>query len=538
MYRKNIHSKKIVITVVVLFSFLNFFLTPSLFAAGKPMSATELLVKGRKNFDKKNYERAIEFLQRFVDENPYEIEMRDALFLLGRSYQEKENYLEALSYYNRLVSRFPHSQYRKKIYYYIGSSYFSLKIFTRTKKNLDKFIRENTRIELLPNEIAMSHILLARVAKKENHFLAALDEYELAYRIIKNYDTNLKKDKILMQEIFFQMGFIYARYTDKKILAYNFFHSAMEYGLKKDDELKFLLRDVSLFHIGEKQGLRDISISDIQVDGDDIWIATWNGGVYRYTRSLDKVERIRIPSWQTRSIFIEQDSVFVTTFDGIFVYNKKNNKIRRLSKDNSFFSLAQKIVKDDRYIYFSTLSEGVIRYDYIRDEIKVLDENSFVGTRQVYSIDANHKYLVFGTLNNGVVLLDKEKNEVHNISSQNFSEVKGNNIKAVLIDGRFLWIAEHLSGLYKYDIVQKKIVLHDSRFHFPGTLLKREKQIWVGLSGEGIAVLDEENNKELFNITALDGLTSNEVHILRVQDDHVWIGYLDFGIDVLYYPLE
>lgn len=537
MYRIIKLQMRIFLLIIVL---VGVFLQPLFYEkiyGQKKISAEKLLQDGRQNFEKKKYTKSIELLKKFATEFPYELEIRDGLFLLARAYQEQGEYLEALSYYNRLVSRFPHSQYRRVVDYYMGTSYYSLKIFTRAQKSLQKFISLHAQANFFPNELAMSHIFLGRIAQLENHWLTVLDEYEQALRIINHHENNLKDDKILMQELLFQMGYIHARYTHKKILAYNFFQQAIHYGAKESDELKFLLRDVTLSHIGHKQGMKDISIADIQVDGDDIWIATWNGGVYRYMRSLEKMETIPLPSPQTRSIFIERDFVFIASYDGIFIYNKKNSKITRLSKDDSFFSLAQKVVKDDRYIYFSTLTRGVVQYDYIRNEVSVLNENSFVGTRQVYAIDANHNYLVFGTLNNGAILFDKAKKETHYISSKNFSALKGNNIKALLIDGRFLWIAEHLSGVYKYDIIEKKIVLHEKRFHFPSSLLKREKELWVGLSGQGIAVFNEES-KKFFFINALDGLTSNEIHILRSEGDYVWIGYLDYGIDILYYPLQ
>lgn len=536
MYRIiKLQIRVLLLAVVLIGPFFFLFFNDTIYGQ-KKISAEKLLQDGRQSFEKKKYTKSIELLKRFTTEYPYEIEIRDGLFLLARAYQEQGEYLEALSYYNRLVSRFPHSQYRRVVDYYMGTSYYSLKIYTRAQKSLHKFIALHAQADTFSNELAMSHVFLGRIAQLENHWLTVLDEYEQALRIINNYPNDLKNDKILMQELLFQMGYIHARYTQKKILAYNFFQQAIHYGAKESDELKFLLRDVTISHIGHKHGIKDISIADIQVDGDDIWIATWNGGVYRYMRSLEKMETIPLPSPQTRSIFIERDFVFIASYDGIFIYNKKNSKITRLSKDDSFFSLAQKVVKDDRYIYFSTLTRGVVQYDYIRNEVSVLNENSFVGTRQVYAIDANHNYLVFGTLNNGAVLFDKAQKETHYINSKNFSAIKGNNIKALLVDGRFLWIAEHLSGVYKYDIVEKKIVLHEQRFHFPSSLLKREKELWVGLSGQGIAVFNEES-KKFFFINALDGLTSNEIHILRSEGDYVWIGYLDYGIDILYSPL-
>lgn len=502
----------------------------------KNLSPTELFLRGKKQFEKKDYLATIATLEKFTQENPYEIEMRDALFLLGRSYQEEGEHLDAIACFNRLLSRFPHSPYRKQNFFYMGSSYYALKIFARARQNLQSFIEENKRPELAADELARSYIYLARMFQEERRYNNALSEYEKAYRLMQSYHPPVTEDKIFMQDILFQMGSLYARYTGNKILAYRFLQMALSQGLPKSDKLDFLLRDLTLFHIDQKEGLRDISIADIQIDGDDIWIATWNGGVYRYVRSLEQMQHIPIPSPQARSVFIEQNSIFVATFDGIYIYDKKSNRIHRLNKDNSYFSLAQKIIKDDRYIYISTLSSGVIRYDYIRDETKVLDENSYIGSRQIYSMDADHKYLVFGTLANGVVLLDKEKNETHYINSSRFAQMRGRNIKAVLIDGRYLWFAEHLSGIYKYDIVQKKIVLHDNRFHFPSSLLKREKEIWVGLSGEGIAVYSQDS-KKVTVINAIDGLYSNEVHILRGEDDYVWIGYLDSGIDVLYSPI-
>ena len=351
----------------------------------------------------------------------------------------------------------------------------------------------------------------------------------------KKFQENRKIKEIneLLENAYYELGVIYAKhFRDKKIA----FYYLKKYIKSKEDipkSLKFILRSLSIFHLGMTDGLPDKAISDIKVDGDDVWVSTWGHGLVRFSRSSEKFVPIRLPSSQVRDLYIDFDKIYICTFDGIFIYNKRSDKVSQIKGENKIFTLAQKVIKDDRFIYFTTLSSGVIRYDSIKNKVAILGKSSFISSNRIYSIASDHRYLIFGTIDAGLVIYNKKEKKATYLTDRH---LEGDNIKSVLIDGRFLWIGVHKYGIFKYDLEKKKIYKMNWNIVYPSVVKKREHEIWIGSSGDGVRVYDQRNDR-LEKLRAIEGLSSNDVHLIEIENDYIWIGYLDSGIDLLYRPL-
>jgi ligand-binding sensor domain-containing protein len=340
--------------------------------------------------------------------------------------------------------------------------------------------------------------------------------------------------KDLKREIYYTMGIIYSEKSFNQELAHTFLTQAIELGQPLTPSLIFLLRRLTILHIGKENGLPDNSISDIVVDGDDVWISTWGGGLVRFARSAGIYSQIPLPTSQLRNLYVDFENVYISSFDGIFIFDKKSSRSFRLSRDEKVFNLAQKVVKDDRSIYFSTLSDGVVQYDIIKKSLVTLDEASFLGSRVVYSMDANHEYIAFGTVDRGAVIKDKKTGQIHYVNTEN-NKLHGDNVKSVLIDGRYVWIGVHKYGVYRYDIKTKLCKFFDWGLPYPSSFSLRGRKLWIGTSGNGIRIFDREKNS-IEKLTVIEGLSSNEVHMIKIEGNYIWIGYLDSGIDILYKP--
>ncbi|MCS6972342.1 MAG: hypothetical protein NZL89_04885, partial [Leptospiraceae bacterium] len=198
--------------------------------------------------------------------------------------------------------------------------------------------------------------------------------------------------------------------------------------------------------------------------------------------------------------------------------------------------LAQKIIKDDRYIYCSTLSRGLVRYDTIKKTTVILGKDSWVKSEQVYALDADVDYIAVGTIDQGALIHHKASGETIQITAGE-GGLQSENVKAVLLDGRFVHIAAHNDGVYTYDLQQRKLRKIETATPFPSALAKRDHEIFIGTSGQGIWVLDRNTGK-VERLSSLEGLSSNDVHTIRIEGDFLWIGYLEQGIDVLYRPAK
>ncbi|HMV35810.1 MAG TPA: hypothetical protein PKD60_07960, partial [Turneriella sp.] len=219
---------------------------------------------------------------------------------------------------------------------------------------------------------------------------------------------------------------------------------------------------------------------------------------------------------------------------GIFRISKKTGTTESINDAKGTLRLGQKIIKDDRFIYCSTLSRGLIQYDSIKRGVITLGKDSWVKSDQVYAIDADLEYVAVGTLDQGALIHHKASGETIQITKGE-NDLRSENVKAVLLDGRYVYIAAHNDGVYAYDLQQKKLRRLEAEIPFPSALARRENEIFIGTSGQGVRVLDR-NTGRLERITAVEGLSSNEVQILRVEGEFLWIGYLEHGIDVLYRP--
>jgi len=488
-------------------------------------------------FDKKKYQKAQEQLIAFINEEPFEYEVRDALFYLGEIKRINKEYYDAISYYNKLEKRYPHSRFRTEVLFSQGYCYYYMNLRQKSLIYFKDYLSSIPDSAIDSDQYIDTNMMIADIYRENHRINDALKSYQDSLLII-NRKLELKKNIEIYKEkkkiITYQLGMIYASQEDKSETAYDFLMESIALGYPYSDTLKFLLRSLSMHHIGLENGLPDLAISDIQVDGDDVWIATWGGGLVRYSRSSNIFAKINVPSDQLRNIYVDFDTVYISSYDGIFVYDKKSSKIFRLTSKEKMITLAQKVFKDDRSIYFSTLMDGVVRYDTIKKDVELLDENSYVQSRTIYSIEGDHRYIVFGTVENGVIIRDKEKQTTEYLNVEN-GKIAGNNIKSLLIDGRFLWIGIHKVGVYRYDLSSKKIKFFELDVSYPSSMAIRGKEVWIGTSGNGIRIINRETNK-VTRLDVLNGLKSNEIHHIKMEENHVWIGYLDNGVDVIYRP--
>jgi len=497
--------------------------------------------QGYKLYQKEKYAEAEILFTEFIDERPFEYEIRDALFYLGEIKRKTGDYLNAISFYNILTERYPHSRHRVRIDFLYGECYYYLKVSTKSITHLNSYLEMLHEPTSDPLGYIYARYYLGEIHKHDRHWQDSADNYHKALVILNPSLTNKKTPretlnelKNLKKEIYYNLGMLYADKLRNNELAHYYLTSSIELGKPKTPTLQFLIRSLTISRFDMEHGLPDDAISDIIVDGDDIWISTWGGGVVRFSRSSGTYTKIPLPSSQIRNLYVDFESVYISSYDGIFIFDKKRSRTIPLAKDEKIFTLAQKVIKDDRTIYFSTLSSGVIKYDIVRKTVEVLDESSFIKSRQTYAIFANHEYVGFGTIDNGAIIVDKKTEQVHYINKEN-GMLADNNVKALLIDGRYAWIGVHKIGIYRYDLIQKKIKFFDWGLPYPSSIALRGKKIWIGTSGNGIRIFDRETGK-LEKLTVLEGLSSNEVHILKIEDNYIWIGYLDNGIDVFYRP--
>jgi ligand-binding sensor domain-containing protein len=456
--------------------------------------------------------------------------VRKAWYYLAVSSADLGHYHEAIARANITLDRYPGHQDRLELKVLTGECLYRVNAHARAEKILadaarsvkDGYLRfriDRTRgmIAYEGRQFATATTLLkAAIRLHEKKPVAAAD----AFLVYKTLGKIYAEDQLQIEAA--------AQNLQNAIALGDQLQSSEVKGLRA------LLRKISLTRIDKLNGLPDNSIADIRVDGDDIYVATWGAGMVRYLRSQDKLEKISLPSPQLRGLYVDFDDIYVTSYDGVYRIAKKTGKVSALSDEAGELKLGQKTIKDDRYIYFSTLNRGLIQYDTIKKKIVTLGKNSWVGSNQVYAIDADFDYVAVGTLDQGAAIHNKKTGETIRIMTGE-GGLRSENVKAVLLDGRYVYVGAHNDGVYVFDMQQKRLTRLNAELPFPSAFARRENEIYIGTSGQGIRILDR-NTMSMEKLSAVEGLSSNEVQILRIEGDFLWVGYLENGIDVVYRP--
>jgi len=204
----------------------------------------------------------------------------------------------------------------------------------------------------------------------------------------------------------------------------------------------------------EAIGLGDGNVSALRVDGDDLWIGTWNGGVCRFTLSSGEARVFRegrdslVPS-TVRCIEVTPARVWIGTYQGLFAYSKSGGAWQEIG---AFGGADPRKVEALRVaggrLYVGTLGQGLWRQE---SEGWSRVSSGLLPGDFVTCLEVDGGNLLIGTLNQGVVLL--------NLASQtlaSFDETEAGlaarNITMLLAEPpQGFWIGTYGKGVYRWD---------------------------------------------------------------------------------------
>ena len=241
----------------------------------------------------------------------------------------------------------------------------------------------------------------------------------------------------------------------ERALFYSSRIQAGELSAAEADALGRLRRRLSYRELDpESLGLGDGNVSALQVDGDDLWIGTWNGGLSRLSMSGGQARIFRegreslLPA-TVRCIEVTPSRVWVGTYQGLFTYSKAGGSWQEIE---SFGGADPRKVEALRLaagrLYVGTLGQGLWRQEekgWSRVSSGLLPGDF------VTCLEADGEDLLIGTLTQGVVRLN-----LASMALRGFEEPEGGlearNITVLLADPpRGFWIGSYGKGLYYWD---------------------------------------------------------------------------------------
>lgn len=214
---------------------------------------------------------------------------------------------------------------------------------------------------------------------------------------------------------------------------------------------------------GSRQGqLKGKAVRQMLQEGQDIWIATEDGGLNRLSLTTGSIERITVPGLTADNIHslcldTMRHVLWIGSFmGGLFSYDTATGRTRHFSHRNSglpddnVFTMYQDSLGD---LWIGTTS-GLCVMRHAREDIVPILSGALQGSPFVFCLTGDgHDGLWIGTRYNGLVYLDtRTLNTVRQPSGNADGQLHDDFISTLLHDssGR-LWVGTNNSGLFLLD---------------------------------------------------------------------------------------
>lgn len=443
-----------------------------------------------------DHDKAIELLERLIRRYPASSRYEDAWLLLGEAWTAKRDRRRAAEVYRAYLQEFRNRRklHEQTVFFRLAETELFLKNRREAMGWLERIIRQGDGTPYYRQALFLQAEKLWTVFK----------DREASYRLLRRY---LSLPELSRQE------------------------AAKAWSL---------LNIVRWQYIGREEGLPDDCVSAIAFDGDDIWFGLWMGGVARYTRSRELIRiytvRDGLASSYIRDIQVDPEEVWVATFEGVSRYDRRTASWQRYRQIPGVGSQRIKsVLVEPDSVWFGTLGYGIYRYDRRRnvwEDIPGVPLN-IVKVRK----DPQSGVIAFASLNAGVLLRSPEGTfrRLAIPAAGGAQAARTVNVKDLVFDGDSLYICTYRSGVWVYHLGSDSL----RPFWNPGGYLHalgvRNGRLFLSTLGEGLRVRDLATAEEV-TVGVKDGLLSPNILTIEFEGDYVWMGTLDSGVNILYAP--
>jgi two-component sensor histidine kinase/ligand-binding sensor domain-containing protein len=296
---------------------------------------------------------------------------------------------------------------------------------------------------------------------------------------------------------------------------------ATAYGVVRTDGINF-------FTIGEEQGLKEETISDLFIDSEgNFWVASIGQGV-------GLIKEDTVVYLQDLSFLNDKDVNYITesplgklwfgtSESGIYSWERKLNKVDSLNSSNS--SLPSNTVwdiffDDSGFMWISTQSGLAVLDRELKQKINFTEENGLNGfaAYQTYETSNGNKWIAS---TNGVTIVKPD------FSTENISEINGAKLNYVYNiiedDHDHVWIGTERDGVFWYTEEESRHITKKNGLssNFVYRFEKDEHgNIWVATDGDGVTIF-KDMQFQIFDSNSDYG--ANEVYgVHKAKDGTLW----------------
>lgn len=471
---------------------------------------------------KNDYRGAITNYKKFIKENDIEDEKCSyAQYQIGESYYKLMEYNDAAIEYEKVFAKYSKSPFAKKSQYKSGLSYYKDKSYSRASRIFFNYLEKYP----IDNKKSIVTHYLAESLYQLKKFAEAIEYY---IKLLKYKDITIDTQSVIIKIA----RYFWETKNDRESACY--YLDMLEF---KNKAIIDFEKKIRWSYINKSNGLVDNSISSIYFDGDDLWVGLWIGGVMRFTRSSGKrvnfTTRSGLVSSYVRDINIDRENVWVATFNGVGRYDKQKSMWYNYNAIPGIANQKIKTIKiTENKIYFGSLGKGVAVHDRFGDKWKLISKKNGLSGNYIVAVEQDENNMLFGTLFNGLNIYSIGEDKII-LKFDSNNGLRENTVKDIINRKNKWWIASYKKGLAIYNKITKvwkSLDLPDNSAYI-NCIAFKENSLWVGTLGKGVYIY---HNEKWGNINMDHGLSSNEITTIEFEEDYVWFGTLQGGISIYY----
>lgn len=293
-----------------------------------------------------------------------------------------------------------------------------------------------------------------------------------------------------------------------------------------------MINDAEIITINKDKGLPDNNIRSFVVDREgNLLIGTKETGllIFKGFQLVSYGIKEGLLNEQTKAIQQDEEGNFwIGTGGGISVFSSINDKLKLKQQFNEksglFFQDIRFIKKDqNNNLWIGTWGGGMLQFNA---KIKRFETNyrinTFMSQPFITALEADKSNNLWVGTTDGLIYYEIKNQLADRLSQSN--GLAGNDISALFTDkNNVLWVGAKGKGLTKIDGAAIQKVKLEKQFTAVCMIEDEDGNIWIGTDGKGILVFD--GKKIIREITVADGILSNYISFINIDEEHnFWIG--------------
>ena len=291
-------------------------------------------------------------------------------------------------------------------------------------------------------------------------------------------------------------------------------------------------------------GMDDANVSAIAIDGDDLWVGGWFGGLVRYAQSTGELQVFREPprsltAHSVRDVVRIGGHVWVATNQGLSVYARASGRWHDEPpfEDGPAANRVAVVAAAGRAVYVGTLGQGLWRRD--AGGWNRIGDHGLPGPF-ISALRVTGKNLWIGTLDLGLIRLDLDTGTLHSFDEIN-PDLGPRNVTAIVAGAdAALWVATFGSGLFRWQPQSNRVTHYSVE---SGALPDNwvlagaagAAGIYFGTFGGGAVryTSGPDGTEEWVTIGLGQGMPALDVAVVAAARGQVYFGTLGAGVAIL-----